>query len=139
MLPVWELNQMSELIFEKSEKNVEIQFDEEKEEEIREEIETITEPDKVAEVSDDKVVKDEWTEPGSEQEIEEENEQADKSPYVKQKIISQTLGEILVSQNKYKEAKEVFLALKEQQPDNPGIDKKLEILDKIIALEEKKQ
>ena len=33
------------------------------------------------------------------------------------KIISQTLGEILVSQQKYAEAKAVFEALKEKQPD----------------------
>ena len=89
-------------------------------EEIKEEKETIVESDLVPE-------------------LEEESESDEKNPYVKQKIVSQTLGEILVSQNKYNEAKQVFLALKEQQPDNPNIDKKLEILDKIIALDEKKE
>jgi len=132
----------TELIFEESEKNVEIQFDEENEEEIKKEVqeenETKIEPETVTEVSEENKIKDESTELTSETEVEDGNAQDDKSPYVKQKIISQTLGEILVSQNKYKEAKEVFVALKEQQPDNPNIDKKLEILDKIITLEEKK-
>jgi len=122
----------TELIFEESAKNVELEFDEDNEDEIKE-TDTKIEPETVAEVS--KETKDKSSEP----EIEDEKAQEDKSPYVKQKIISQTLGEILVSQNKYKEAKEVFVALKEQQPDNPNIDKKLEILDKIIALEDKKE
>jgi len=121
----------TELIFEESANNVELQFEEEKEEELKE-TDIKIEPESVPEVSEE--TKDLTSDP----EIEDENAQEDKSPYVKQKIISQTLGEILVSQNKYKEAKEVFVALKEQQPDNPNIDKKLEILDKIITLEEKK-
>jgi len=122
----------TELIFEESAENVELQFDEDNEEELKE-TDTKIEPDSGSEVSE------ETNELPLETDIADENAQEDKSPYVKQKIISQTLGEILVSQNKYKEAKEVFLALKEQQPGNPNIDKKLEILDKIIALEEKKE
>ena len=51
------------------------------------------------------------------------------------KIISQTLGEILVSQQKYAEAKAVFEALKEKQPDNKALDLKIEYLDRIIGLE----
>jgi hypothetical protein len=51
------------------------------------------------------------------------------------KIISQTLGEILVSQQKYVEAKAVFEALKEKQPDNKALDLKIEYLDRIIGLE----
>jgi tetratricopeptide (TPR) repeat protein len=53
------------------------------------------------------------------------------------KIISQTLGEILVSQQKYVEAKAVFEALKEKQPDNKSLDLKIEYLDRIIGLEKK--
>lgn len=53
------------------------------------------------------------------------------------KIISQTLGEILVSQQKYTEAKAVFEALKEKQPDNKALDLKIEYLDRIIGLEKK--
>jgi tetratricopeptide (TPR) repeat protein len=53
------------------------------------------------------------------------------------KIISQTLGEILVSQQKYVEAKAVFEALKEKQPDNKALDLKIEYLDRIIGLEKK--
>jgi tetratricopeptide (TPR) repeat protein len=53
------------------------------------------------------------------------------------KIISQTLGEILVSQQKYVEAKAVFEALKEKQPDNKALDLKIEFLDRIIGLEQK--
>jgi tetratricopeptide (TPR) repeat protein len=51
------------------------------------------------------------------------------------KIISQTLGEILVSQQKYVEAKAVFEALKEKQPDNKALDLKIEYLERIIGLE----
>jgi len=51
------------------------------------------------------------------------------------KIISQTLGEILVSQKKYPEALKVFKSLKEQQPSNVLLDKKISFLQKIIALE----
>jgi len=53
------------------------------------------------------------------------------------KIISQTLGEILVSQQKYVEAKAVFEALKEKQPDNKALDLKIEYLNRIIGLENK--
>lgn len=56
--------------------------------------------------------------------------------FQKPKIISQTLGEILVSQKKYKEAKQVFEALKEKQPDNLMLEKKIALIDQIIALEE---
>jgi tetratricopeptide (TPR) repeat protein len=110
-------HEKTELIFEESDKNVELQFEED---EIKKDIEEDTETDLLPEE-------------------EVENESEEESPYVKQKIVSQTLGEILVSQNKYKEAKQVFLALKAQQPDNPNIDKKLDILDKIIALEDNKK
>ena len=55
------------------------------------------------------------------------------------KIISQTLGEILVSQQKYSEAKAVFEALKEKQPENKALDLKIEYLNKIIGLEKKGQ
>lgn len=55
----------------------------------------------------------------------------------KPKIISQTLGEILVAQKKYREAREVFVALKEKQPENTKIDQKIKLLDKIITLESK--
>jgi hypothetical protein len=141
----------TELIFEETEENVELEFEDETEnqekqkivqesdiekEQQTEEQELKLEPELDSEIKIDR-------ESGSPKEImpeiEEKSSEDDKSPYVKQKIVSQTLAEILVSQNKYKEAKQVFLALKEQQPDNPNIDKKLEILNKIIALDEKKE
>lgn len=53
------------------------------------------------------------------------------------KIITQTLGEILVSQKKYAEAKSVFEALKKKEPGNKSLDVKLAFLDKIIGLEKK--
>jgi len=53
------------------------------------------------------------------------------------KIISQTLGEILVSQKKYSEALQVFKALKENQPANTVLDRKIALLQKIILLEKK--
>jgi tetratricopeptide (TPR) repeat protein len=51
------------------------------------------------------------------------------------RIISQTLGEILVSQKKYAEAKSVFEALREKQPQNKSLDVKIAYLDQIIGLE----
>jgi tetratricopeptide (TPR) repeat protein len=150
-------HEKTELVFEETEKNVEFQFDEEESlEEVKEEIkiepelkieqditkekdeipELEIEPEIIRNVEEEKKLE---SETDLIPEVDEEDAPDEKSPYVKQKIVSQTLGEILVSQNKYNEAKQVFLALKEQQPDNPNIDKKLEILDKIIALEEKKE
>jgi tetratricopeptide (TPR) repeat protein len=50
------------------------------------------------------------------------------------KLISQTLAEILVSQKKYLEARNMFKALKEQDPANTKYDKKIEFLTRIIDL-----
>jgi tetratricopeptide (TPR) repeat protein len=50
------------------------------------------------------------------------------------KLISQTLAEILVSQKKYSEARNMFLALKKREPDNMRYDKKIEFLTRIIEL-----
>ena len=61
----------------------------------------------------------------------------DEEKFEQPKIISQTLGEILVSQKKYVEAKAVFEALKEKQPENRSLDVKIAFLDKIIGLEKK--
>ncbi len=58
-------------------------------------------------------------------------------PPAKPKIVSQTLGEILVSQKKYSEALHVFEQLKNQHPENRTLDKKITFLKKIIALEQK--
>lgn len=65
-------------------------------------------------------------------ELDEEEEK-----FEQPKIISQTLGEILVSQKKYVEAKAVFEALKEKQPENRSLDVKIAFLEKIIGLEKK--
>jgi tetratricopeptide (TPR) repeat protein len=64
-------------------------------------------------------------------------DEEDDDKFEQPKIISQTLGEILVSQQKYVEAKAVFEALKEKQPDNKALDLKIEYLDRIIGLENK--
>ena len=53
------------------------------------------------------------------------------------KIVTQTLGEILVSQKKYLEALSVFETLQEQNPDNKNITKKVDFLKKIVTLEQK--
>ncbi len=93
-----------------------------------------SEPDKDPELAD--IDKDIIEEPAIE-------DNADSSPdkeeekFEQPKIISQTLGEILVSQQKYVEAKAVFEALKEKQPDNKALDLKIEYLDRIIGLEKK--
>jgi len=49
------------------------------------------------------------------------------------KIVSRTLGEILISQQKYSEAKKVFEILKKQHADNKYLDKKIEIIDQLIS------
>jgi tetratricopeptide (TPR) repeat protein len=67
----------------------------------------------------------------SEKYVQDEEEEKFEQP----KIISQTLGEILVSQKKYVEAKAVFEALKEKQPENKSLDIKIEYLERIIGLE----
>ena len=59
------------------------------------------------------------------------------SEYKQPKIVTQTLGEILVSQKKYTEALRVFETLQKQQPDNKNILKKVDFLKKIVALEQK--
>ena len=59
----------------------------------------------------------------------------DETHFEQPKIISQTLGEILVSQKKYAEAKSVFEALKEKHPQNKTLDVKISFLEKIINLE----
>lgn len=93
-----------------------------------------SEPDKDPDLAD--ITKDIIEEPAIE-------DKADSSPdeeeekFEQPKIISQTLGEILVSQQKYTEAKAVFEALKEKQPDNKALDLKIEYLDRIIGLEKK--
>ena len=50
------------------------------------------------------------------------------------KLISQTLAEILVSQKKYVEARNMFVTLKAQNPENTKYDKKIEFLSRIIEL-----
>jgi tetratricopeptide (TPR) repeat protein len=61
----------------------------------------------------------------------------DSSEYHQPKIVTQTLGEILVSQKKYVEALRVFETLQEQHPDNKNISKKVDFLKKIVVLEQK--
>jgi tetratricopeptide (TPR) repeat protein len=67
------------------------------------------------------------------------DEDEDNLPFTPPKIISQTLGEILVSQKKYSEALEVFKTLRQKNPANKNFDKKIEFLQKIIALEKGSQ
>jgi len=62
-------------------------------------------------------------------------EEEDGLPFKPPKIVSQTLGEILVSQKKYSEALEIFKTLKQKNPGNKNFDKKIEFLQKIIDLE----
>jgi len=61
----------------------------------------------------------------------------DSEDYQQPKIVTQTLGEILVSQKKYVEAQKVFETLQEQHPENKNFIKKVAFLKKIIALEQK--
>jgi hypothetical protein len=68
---------------------------------------------------------------------EDKDSESDDSSFKESKIISQTLGEILVSQKKYSEALEVFKTLKDQQPDNQNVQRKITLLEQIISLEKK--
>jgi tetratricopeptide (TPR) repeat protein len=83
--------------------------------------------------SDELVSSTELTDDESTKQDNYQDEDDDK--FEQPKIISQTLGEILVSQQKYVEAKAVFEALKEKQPENKALDLKIEYLDRIIGLE----
>ena len=74
------------------------------------------------------------TEPGGDSAKSDDDEQNESS---QPKIVSQTLGEILVSQKKYTQALKVFELLQEQHPDNKGLEKKITFLKKIISLERK--
>jgi tetratricopeptide (TPR) repeat protein len=78
---------------------------------------------------------EETQETADEEEQPVDNNTAQEPEVNEPKIISQTLGEILVSQKKYPEALKVFNSLKSQQPDNKLLDKKISFLEKIIALE----
>ena len=69
----------------------------------------------------------------SDKETDEEKDSEFKQP----KIVSQTLGEILVSQKKYSEALEVFKTLQKQNPDSDSIRKKISFLTRILDLEKK--
>ena len=75
--------------------------------------------------------------PHEPKEQESGEQESDESSFKESKIISQTLGEILVSQKKYTEALEVFKTLKEKQPDNQNVHRKITLLEQIIALENK--
>ena len=66
-----------------------------------------------------------------------ELERGDDSDFKQPKIVTQTLGEILVSQKKYVEALRVFETLQEQHPENKSISKKVVFLKKIVMLEQK--
>jgi len=71
------------------------------------------------------------------QRIDKSKESDAEDGYQQPKIVTQTLGEILVSQKKYVEALRVFEKLKEQHPENQNLDKKITFLKKIISLEQK--
>jgi hypothetical protein len=62
---------------------------------------------------------------------------SEEEKYQQPKIVTQTLGEILVSQKKYVQALKVFETLQELHPENKNILKKVEFLKKIISLEQK--
>jgi len=50
-------------------------------------------------------------------------------------LVTPTFGEILISQRKFDEARQVFLNLSERQPDNPRFKEKVEFLEKLIKLQ----
>lgn len=58
-----------------------------------------------------------------------------KEPVFNQRMVSKTLGEILFAQKKYSEAKGVFEKLIEQQGASDYLKNKVEIIDKIIAMQ----
>ncbi len=50
-------------------------------------------------------------------------------------LVTPTFGEILIAQKKFEEARRVFAKLSEEDPDNERYKKKLQFLDKLIAMQ----
>lgn len=50
-------------------------------------------------------------------------------------LVTPTFGEILIAQKKFGEARRVFAKLSEEDPDNDRYKKKLQFLDKLIAMQ----
>ncbi len=51
-------------------------------------------------------------------------------------LLTPTFGEILIAQKKFKDARQVFIALSENEPDSKRFQKKIEFLDKIVKMQE---
>ncbi len=88
-------------------------------------------PESGESLNDDLVSKDQKNKSSQTDKIEEND------VLTQPKIVSQTLGEILVSQKKYTQALKVFELLKDQHPENKSLEKKIAFLKKIILLEQK--
>ena len=50
-------------------------------------------------------------------------------------LLTPTFGEILIAQKKFKDARQVFIALSENEPENKRFQKKIEFLDKIVQMQ----
>ncbi len=50
-------------------------------------------------------------------------------------LLTPTFGEILIAQKKFKDAREVFMALSRREPENERFRKKIEFLNKIVAIQ----
>ncbi len=50
-------------------------------------------------------------------------------------LLTPTFGEILIAQKKFKDAREVFMVLSRREPDNERFQKKIDFLNKIVAIQ----
>ncbi len=50
-------------------------------------------------------------------------------------LMTPTFGEILIAQKKFKDARQVFIVLSENEPGNKRFQKKIEFLDKIVKMQ----
>ncbi len=50
-------------------------------------------------------------------------------------LLTPTFGEILIAQKKFKDAREVFMALSRREPENDRFLKKIDFLNKIVAIQ----
>ncbi len=49
-------------------------------------------------------------------------------------LLTPTFGEILIAQKKFEDARRVFMELSRKDPENPRFKKKIEFLDKLVAI-----
>ena len=101
----------------------------------------LTEVIEQIEQSDEPVIEAE-PEPAEEAVVEQDTEPVDKDDETvniedimsNPSLLTPTFGEILIAQKKFEDARRVFIELAKRDPENPRIKKKIEFLDKLVAI-----